>query len=118
MTLLGDELVCRRCLAGMESQVHHASCVLPAEAAAAEESPFAELEDGEYERISADFHSREWSVRNRDAAYINILLPLAGAIASPGGSREWARYEATQALRRVQQLTLIGEDQAEVDRHV
>lgn len=118
MTLLGDELVCPRCRAGMESQAHHNYCVLPAENLAAEESPYAELEDGEYERISNDFHARPWSVRDRDAGYINILLPLAGAIASPGGSREWARYEATQALRRCQQFTLTGEDQAEVDRHV
>lgn len=115
--LLGSEMVCPRCLAGVESSEHHYECVVPAEVAAAETPSPALLEEGEYERIRDAYLSRPWDDRKLDSQYVDILLPLAGAIASPGGSREWCADEATQALRRVMVLVLRGEMEAEVNRH-
>jgi len=118
--LAGTEALCEQCKSGEESSEHFYECVVPGEQRErdeAERKAALPLEEGEYERILAAFLNRPWDDRKLDSQYIDILLPLAGVIASPGGSREWCAYEATQALRRLMARVLHGEEQAEVNRH-
>jgi hypothetical protein len=82
-----------------------------------EPDPMTTLQPGEFEAIKEAFYDHIWEDRARQGDGFAILFGVMGSIASPGGTREWARAEATQALRRVMRRVLIGEDQAEVDNH-
>lgn len=116
--LLGDEMVCPRCLAGVESSEHHYECVLPAEQKALEETAHQPLlTENEFHAISKAFYDKPSEDPTRYQDGFSILLGVVGSIAVGGGSGEWASHEATQALRRVMARVVRGEMDAEVNRH-
>lgn len=81
--------------------------------------PFASIQGyadmDEVEEIRAAFYNRPWEDPTRFQDGFRILLGAVVAITE--GSAADPRARATQALRRVMRRVVIGEDQAEVDRH-
>lgn len=71
----------------------------------------------EFEAIGERFSDRPWEDPTRYQDGFLILFGVMGSIAVAGGTREWCEQEATQALRRVMRRVVVGEDQAEVNRH-
>lgn len=78
------------------------------------EPSYADAE--ECDAISTEVFNRAWEDPARFPECTRILLNAVAIIAE--GVAVDPRQRATQALRRVQRRVLIGEDQAEVDRHV
>lgn len=76
---------------------------------------FQPLEEGEAERIAEAVKNEAWHDHGRYPEGFWSLFAIMRSIAEPGGSRDWAQREATQALRRLMGRVLAGEEQAEVN---